>query len=129
MPKPEEAEFVVDLIQSAMLAQHGGLRFAGGALQPDKCSWSLVDFKWVNGKHKHCTEDDLLPASFCIPGLTGMPATAERVPQGIPIGVLGFWQLADGNMKKQKEVRVKKIKAWGEVKATWCLRLVAWMAL
>ena len=125
----DDVEFVVHSIQEAMTAWHGGLRFTGGTLRPDKCKWSLISFLWDNGKLRYAAEDDV-PAKTRTPGLTGNLTDIERVPPDVAIEVLGFWQAADGNMKKQKTALIEKVKAWGEaMKSTWCPRPAAWLAL
>jgi hypothetical protein len=53
-------EIMLERMQHAVSAWHGGLRATGGALKPEKCSWSLVAFVWSNSKWRYAMVEDQL---------------------------------------------------------------------
>jgi hypothetical protein len=70
--KEDTAEQVAVRLQEAVRVWHGGLRATGGALKPEKCSWSLADFRWVHGKWRYTPMEDV-PGDINAPGSISSP--------------------------------------------------------
>jgi hypothetical protein len=66
----ETLEIVMEQMQHAVSAWHGGLRAMGGALKSDKCSWGMADFVWTWGQWRYATMEDR-PGEILVPDLDG----------------------------------------------------------
>jgi hypothetical protein len=49
---------VLHQIQESLTAWEGGIHATGGAVEPLKSHWYLIDFKWVNGEPEYKSIDD-----------------------------------------------------------------------
>jgi hypothetical protein len=54
----ESLDIVLERMQHAVSAWHGGLRATGGALKPEKCSWGLAAFVWSGGRWRYATAEE-----------------------------------------------------------------------
>jgi hypothetical protein len=123
--KEETTTQVMERIQHAVQTWHGGLQASGGALKPEKCSWSLADFKWVKGKWKYATADDT-PGDILVPDLQGTLQPITRLDPSEAVKVVGVHQAMDGNMKAQVQALKDKADTWGEkIKSGWLPRNLA----
>jgi hypothetical protein len=110
---------VMARLQAAVCAWHGGLRASGGALKPDKCSWSIEDFTWTDGKWS-CTTVADTPGDILVPDLAGHPQPIPRLESWDAVKAVGIYQALDGNMDAQVRVLKDKAVTWGgKIKASW----------
>jgi hypothetical protein len=65
-------------MQSAMDTWEGGIRDAGGALEPEKSFWYLVRFCWKNGQWAYVPKEDT-PALLSVRNHTGDRVELERL--------------------------------------------------
>ena len=96
----ESSAVIMEHMQHAILAWQGSLQAMGGALQPEKCSWSLADFIWECGKWRYVTAEDL-PGDLLLLDLVGMMQTLTCLEPSESIKVMGVHQAFDGNMTAQ----------------------------
>jgi hypothetical protein len=87
-------------LQMAVLIWHGGLRTSSRALKPEKCSWSLTNFKWVQGKWRYSTINEA-PGTIDIPDLQGALQMIPRLGASEAVKVVGVPRAMDGNMQEQ----------------------------
>jgi hypothetical protein len=78
----------------------GGIRATGGAIEPDKSSWYLIDFVWHQGKWTYVTIDDC-PGELTVLDLKGV----QKVLQGLPVShaecTLGIRLAPDGSWNEE----------------------------
>jgi hypothetical protein len=123
--KGESAHWVMDHLQQAVQAWHGGLRALGGALKPEKCSWSIVDFTWTEGKWNYATLANT-PGDIIIPNLEGHPQPIPWLEHSAAVKAVEVYQAMDGNMGEQIWVLKEKADAWGDkIKSSWLPRDLA----
>ena len=108
----ESSTMIMEHMQHAILDWQGGLQAMGGALQPDKCSWSLADFVWECGKWRYATAADS-PGVLHLLDLTGMMQTLTHLESSELVKVMGVHQVLDGNMTAQFEALQQKADKWG----------------
>jgi hypothetical protein len=117
--KEDMAEQVVARLKEAVRVWHGGLRATGDALKPEKCSWSLVDFQWVQGKWKYAPIEDV-PGAITVPDLQGNLHAITRLDSSEAVKVVGVYQALDGNTRAQASALKAKADAFGaKLKASW----------
>jgi hypothetical protein len=77
----------------------GCLFVTRGDLNPDKCSWTPIDFYWdADGQwHYHLG----ICVSICIPNSLGVLQALECLAPSASITIVGVVQAADGNMLDQ----------------------------
>jgi hypothetical protein len=69
--QPEEPfKVLATRMHSAMDTWEGGLRATGGALEPEKSCWYLIQFCWKNGQWAYVSKEDTL-ASISVHNHTG----------------------------------------------------------
>jgi len=120
---------VVAQMQAGALMWHGGLRATGGALKPEKCSWSLLAYRWYQGK-AHLYTQALLPATLEVPDPTGTMVTIQRHDPDEAIKVVGVFQAMDGSMTAQLQDLKERADGWVEAMEDRTLpRKLAWDAL
>jgi hypothetical protein len=112
-------------LQQAVQAWHGGLRASGGALKPEKCSWSIADFTWSEGKWKYATVNDT-PGDIVIPDLEGHLQPITRLESWEAVRAVGVYQAMDGTMREQIQALKEKADTWGDkIKTSWLPRDLA----
>jgi hypothetical protein len=104
---------VVSRIQQSLNAWEGGIRATGGAIEPKKSHWYLVDFAWKNGDpvYKKVEETKARlqvhdPAGVVQPLKQLQPWEAERT--------LGVRIAPDDNMDNQFQWMLDKAKSWSD---------------
>jgi hypothetical protein len=99
---PDSADELLDIVlermQHAVSAWHGGLRATGGALKPEKCSWGLAAFVWSGGRWRYATAEEQ-PGEILVPDLDGTVLPIARIEPSEAVKVVGVHQAMDGNMK------------------------------
>jgi hypothetical protein len=120
---------VVQGLQQSLTLWQGGLRASGGAIIPEKSTWSLVDFKWRNGIWKYCTMENT-PATLQVKDIGGALHTLTRLEHNEAVTSLGVELAPDGNMLKQFEpLRNKSIKWADQMKTAKLNHSDTWTAL
>lgn len=95
-------------------------------MKPEKCSWCLIDFTWINGKWRYQSKASL-EGAIKIPGLDGQVVEIERLEPWDPIKVVGVVQAADGNMEGQFKDLMERVDDLGEKLRDGCIpRKLAW---
>ncbi len=104
---PEEA---LQLAQEGLTLWEELIRATGGALEPAKSDWVLINYVWTNGKWTLEPKDDTRRLSVRDPDnniteLTQLAPTEARE-------TLGIWQAPTGCETKQHTELVKAVKTW-----------------
>jgi hypothetical protein len=115
-------------IQDSLVAWEGGIRATGGAIEPRKSHWYLIDFDWKNGEpfYKSVKETGgqlrVRDPSGSVLSLKQMePWAAERT--------LGIRLAPDGNMKDQFDWMLATARKWTDKIRTGHLpRHLTWLA-
>jgi hypothetical protein len=102
---------VIRNIQLSLTAWEGGIRATGGAIEPRKSHWYLVDFAWKDGKpsyrtvqQTHATISVRDPQGDIRPLKQLEPWEAERT--------LGVRLAPDGNMESQFDWMLRTARLW-----------------
>jgi hypothetical protein len=120
---------VVEALQAAVLTWQQGLLATGGALKPEKCSWSLLAYWFKNGKPQIHTPRSF-PASISLAAADGTMKPIERVPASEGTTVVGVVQTLNGKMKPQVDVLIDKAEVWAtNIRNGWLNRRLAWTGL
>lgn len=92
---------------------HRLLSATGGALSAEKCSWTLLAFKWRRGHWKLHTKESL-PGEIYInlPNDDSSTHTIPRINPSDAIKVVGFHQALDGNMSAQLSALTTICERW-----------------
>ena len=116
-------------MQASALAWQGGLRATGGALKPEKCSWTLVAFQWKQGQWSYHTKETF-PALLQVPGPDGNLVEIERHDPSTAIKVVGLMQSLDGSMEGQFQELKTRADGWAErLREGKLPRKLAWTGL
>ena len=85
----------------------------GGALRPEKCWYTLVDFRWEDGFWFYQEDDSRSQKLHATNALRiSKPITQLKISDGARI--LGVRIAADGNNQLEKEYQIKCTKTWAE---------------
>jgi hypothetical protein len=121
----ESLDIVLERMQHAVSAWHGGLWATGGALKPEKCSWGLAAFVWSGGRWRYATAEEQ-PGEILVPDLDGTVLPIARIEPSEAVKVVGVHQAMDGNMKAQVAALTEKANKWSAKLATgWIPRHLA----
>ena len=105
---------VVEAMQESADEWEGGLRATGGAIQPPKSFWWLINFEWNDGEWSYSTVDET-PASITMLNDDGEREEITRLEVHEAERTLGFEMAPDGNMNKQFEVLLEKANQWADL--------------
>ena len=61
---------VADAMQGSLTAWEGGICATGGAIEPSKSHWYLIDFEWKYGNWRYCTIEET-PAEIRVKDCNG----------------------------------------------------------
>jgi hypothetical protein len=89
-------------LQAALDLWEGALRATGGALDPSKSFWYLIDFVWDNKKFRYRTIEEM-PGDLVVKDHQRVPAVLRRFEVSHSEKTLGVFVAMDGNIKAQKE--------------------------
>ncbi len=109
-PNLTTAVMVHEELERSASAWAAGLNATGGALNPEKCKWTLADYHCEEAKWKYAAQLDLdieipLPNGDTAKILQGEVLVAEKA--------LGIWSSIDGNDKAHIEHNVtKRVEKW-----------------
>jgi hypothetical protein len=127
-PKATGAQ-VARTMQETLNLWEGGIRATGGAIEPSKTYWYLMDYKWREGEWRYSTETEC-PAVLTVRDCNGQLQTLDRLSPSEARRTLGVYLAPDGNQREQVRVMHEKSKQWAERIRTGHLpRHLAWQAL
>lgn len=107
----------------------GLLHASGGSLSADKCSWSLIAFRWASGKWHYHTSSSL-PAEIHVQDELGDNVVIRRIEPHDSIPIVGVEQAASGSMRGQLSLLSETIEKWGTALRQGSLpRHIAWAAI
>ena len=84
---------------------------SGGAVRPEKCYWTAVDFRWKNGNWYYMSMNEF-KGEIWVKDTTGVPKRVERYDVNNSKDGLGIHINPDGTMGKQVEYVGNKITKW-----------------
>ena len=122
----ETVQGVITRTQAATITWHGALTASGGALEPSKLSWTLIDFVWIGGEWRYRSKGGMR-ATLSVPDVSGNMVEITRLETSDAIEVVGVHQAADGNMDAQYEALEEKIVNLGMgIRDNWVPRRLVW---
>jgi hypothetical protein len=87
-----------------------GLNATGGALNPDKCKWTLTDYCCLGGKWTYAAQPNL---DVEIPLLNGDTARISQGKVSVAEKALGIWSSIDGNDEAHVQHNVTdRVEKW-----------------
>ena len=125
----DDYEAVAQQMQKAMDEWEGGIRATGGAVEPSKTHWYLIDFRWTNGDWRYATPEET-PAFLTVLNCKGERLPLERLASDDAQRTLGVRQAPDGNNEAQFQYMVGVAKEWADNIRTGHLpRRLTWQSL
>ena len=122
-------EGVAQQMQRAIDEWEGGIRATGGAVEPTKTHWYLIDFRWKNGDWRYATPEET-PAFLTVRNCKGERLPLERLASDNAQRTLGVRQAPDGNNEAQFQYMVEVAKVWADNIRTGHLpRRLTWQSL
>ena len=113
---PDEPDLVTRM-QNTIDLWEGCLRSTGGALNPDKSFWSVIDYRWDRGKPKYCSTSDH-PGSLHMKNAANEQVEVKRIEPSKALETLGVFLAADGNNTDQVSAMRNKSKKTAHLLAT-----------
>ena len=99
----ETAIPIAEQMQLAVDEWEGGIRASGGALDPDKSHWYLIDFLWKDGKWRLARKNDTLTELRIRDSITGHKVVIDRLEVNEARTALGVNQCPSDSMLSQVE--------------------------
>ena len=100
-------EEVMEQFQEAVDRWEGGLTATGGAIEPTKTFWYLIDFQWDGSRYQYRTMDDM-PGEISIKDCNRQRVTLQRHDVSHAEKTLGVYVAMDGNQAAEKEYLLAK---------------------
>ncbi len=102
MTRPEltTAAAIHEELERSATAWVAGLNATGGALNPDKCKWTLADYCWTNGRWSYAKQPKL---DIEIPRPNGATTKISQGEVSVAEKTLGIWSSIDGKDKVHVE--------------------------
>ena len=110
-------ESICSSVQEAATLWSGGIRATGGAINPEKSFWWLIDFSWDSrlGRWKFRRKNSVAPTfDLQISGLSGVLEPLRRLEPDDSERTLGVMLAPLENHKAQEEQLTVKAKEWAE---------------
>jgi hypothetical protein len=104
---------LIPLIQEAMIWWEGTVRATGGATEPEKSFWYLIDHEWKNGKW-HYVQPQETDAPILMRNLYGKLVRLKRKGPDDTEKTLGVRQAPTGSRECELEYLCSKSEAWAE---------------
>ena len=104
---------VVASLQRSVDLWEGGIRATGGAIEPDKSFWYLIDFVWHQGRWRYALEADC-PADLTVRDLNGDVKTLKRLDPSQAERTLGIRLAPDGNWQAEFDYLMAQAKKWAD---------------
>jgi hypothetical protein len=104
---------VLSRIQQLLTAWEGGIRATGGAIEPKKSHWYLVDFDWKDGDpyYRNISETG---GQLRVRDLNGKLQTLTQMEPWQAERTLGVRIAPDGNMETQFDWMLDTAQKWAE---------------
>jgi hypothetical protein len=116
-------------MQSAMDTWEGGLQATGGALEPEKSLWYLIQFCLKNGQWAYVSNEDT-PASISVRNHAGDRVELERLEVIEARKTLGVNTAPTGDNTAQFDHMLEASQKWAaQIKASNLRQMDAWLAL
>ena len=107
----ESVTSVLERTQQAANVWQESVHQTGGAIRPHKCRWTIVDFKWRQGKAYYKRNQEVY-GKLKIKDTNGIPQTILRLQPNESEEGLGLHLPADGNQENQLVNINKKTRKW-----------------
>ena len=91
----------------------GAIRGTGGALDPLKTHWFLIDFTWKNGQWSYKQMDPALTLNMLNP--EGRRVTIKQLPVSQGMKTLGLTLAPDGNNKDIVQALSEEASEWTDL--------------
>jgi hypothetical protein len=115
-------------IQESLFAWEGGIRATGGAIEPRKSHWYLVDFDWKDGE-PYYKQVSATGGVLQVRDLNGAIQTLKQLEPWEAERTLGVRIAPDGNMDIQFQWMLQTARAWTEkIRAGNLPRHLTWLA-
>ena len=123
------AFIAAEKMQAAVRDWAGSVEVTGGALEPSKSYWYLIDFEWSNGSYKYKSIASA-PASITLADESGNSITLQRLEPHDARRTLGLYQAPDGNMVIQHQQMLKQASKWStHIRTSALPRHLVWQSL
>ena len=100
-------------LQKSLNLWEGGIRATGGAIEPDKSFWYLIDFVWHQGKWRFAMEEDC-PAELTVRDLNGEIKVLKRLHPSQAERTLGIRLAPDGSWNEEFKYLRDQGKKWAD---------------
>ena len=107
----ETATSILSESQRTLLLWSALLHATGGSLRPEKCRWSLIDFKWTSGKPSYKSQRDC-PGSLVAYSSDRRLELVKRLDPSQSVEILGVYMNAIGTDDKEYTRSIEKIEDW-----------------
>lgn len=88
------------------------LRTTGGAIDPKKSDWSILQYQWTHG-HANIKKQKSTK-QLTVRNKQGIIQPLKQISPSTARETLGCWIAIDGSKKKQRKVLLQKAKRWGQ---------------
>jgi Reverse transcriptase (RNA-dependent DNA polymerase) len=120
---------IQEKMQRSITDWEGGLRITGGALEPSKSWWYLINFQWEAGSWRYMKIDEC-QAEVSVRDPYGKVLPLERVQVNDARKTLGVYLAPNGDNTAEFEYLLDKAKTWQDrVWAGFLPRYAAWEAM
>jgi hypothetical protein len=121
-------ESVLERIQNALTAWEGGIRASGGAIEPKKSHWYLVDFGWKDGQPYYLSTAQT-GGELKVRNPFGVIEHLKQLEPWEAERTLGVRLAPDGNMKNQYEWMLQTARIWADkIRTGFLPRHLTWQA-
>ena len=110
--RSESNEQLIRNAQKGLTLWEELLRTTGGAIDPKKSDWAMLQFTWKNGKAN--IKKGKTKYTLNVRNKHGIIQPLKQLATSTARETLGCWIAIDGNQKKQRKVLLGKAKRWGE---------------
>jgi hypothetical protein len=123
-----ELNEVISRIQHALTAWEGGIRATGGAIEPTKSHWYLVDFGWKDGQPVYRTIQET-GGHLQVQDPSGTIQSLNQLELWEAERTLGVRLAPDGNMTIQYEWMLQTARKWADtIRSGHLPRHLTWLA-
>jgi hypothetical protein len=103
---------ILTKMQASLTDWEGGLRVTGGALEPSKSWWYLINFKWTpDGQWRYMTDEEC-QGQLSVRDPNGIVQPLERVMINEGRKTLGVFLAPDGNEEHEYGYLMEAAKTW-----------------
>ena len=116
-------------MQGSLSAWEGGICATGGAIEPSKSHWYLIDFTWHNGHWRYSTIEET-PAELQVKDCDGTVCRLQRLSVKEAQQTLGVRIAPDGNNDAELLFLRERVDTWADCIRTGHLpRNLAWESM